>query len=1207
MPLIMNQVANVYRDGPTGSPTHPDKTAIRSLFRRIDGVLEAVIDGSASVQGAWDASAGTFPGGGTAETGDVWFTSVAGTVNGVFFGIGDRVVALVDNASTTTYAANWIRMAAALEALIPMTNVGAGTANAIVATTDRTIPPTDGSALIALPLTHTNTSEDVTVTLNGGTPLEIRMASGAKPLVGSLRVGASVHGYITGGGTVLRLIQEYSPQIVLATNASGTNDIVASTAWPVPAGTGEAFVILPITSSVTAAARLNLNGTGLLPILQANGQPAGRGVLLANNAYQLYRSGAAWKMVDNVTLSFMRATNTNDAPNQNAIRASTPHPVPQDGSVLIAVNLVSTNTGTATIVFNGLDGSKTVRDLTGETTVPGALKEGMTVLGSVIGSNFQLYHDVNTRAASQLNVTLAGVARDEAREARDAAVDAEAGALEAQNLARRWASDPEDGAPIDDGINPPGQSAYHHRKKAEAAKDIAAGHAAEAVSQGHVPIISTVAGAGSLPIPDGIIQVLVNGYYASGDWGAPMPYLLLEGGDPGHAAAFSTNDGEKWWQFAGTKMSPLHVGAQLATTKNDAAPHLGVPDSTAECVALPAAMQACGVVEMEIPHGYIRSELTIPVFSGMRVKGSGPGCELLRTTIATVDTVGALGGWQAAYPMFHGSNVGEVPFEDFDIRLDDGIGTYGYMADEGEHTWAYPSEPGYELFVYFDGSDQILQLSMDPDAGTFSLRTSLPQTVPLATVTLPTGVDTSTNVLTTDDPHGISTGAAISLSDRDYIPDAFGAYPLIAGSSSGMPPGLRPIKVYFARSLSPTTISLHYCEQDAINDVRRVSITGGGSHSIFVRAAPLRPLANDPTLVATAELPGAVDTTADSVTTSSNHNRSTGSLVVMTSTGTMPGGLTSELPVYVRAESATALTFYPTRADAIDGTNRINLSSEGTGTLSILQTVAAIANASTGVNTTNDTITTIAAHGRSTRDSVIVTSSNSMPGGLTSGAVTYVRAISTTVLAFYPTSTDAHNDTNRIDLTSTGSGTLSIRTTRVSMRATPASAVDTTNNTILFDGVTTWLTTTRVALKSTGDMPGGLTDDPMHKYHIRETPDGFAFYNDPDDARVDTNRIPITSQGTGILTIRRGSMIQVCAFTGFNSPSPTGMRRSWSSRPMMSGSRGYGPSAPGTMGSTSRRASVSPIRAMKLTARSIDLSTSTRRRLEPRTGPISTA
>jgi len=58
-------------------------------------------------KGDWDASAGTFPGSGTSQIGAFYYVSVAGTVDGIEFAIGDNIVAKADNASTTVYAGNW--------------------------------------------------------------------------------------------------------------------------------------------------------------------------------------------------------------------------------------------------------------------------------------------------------------------------------------------------------------------------------------------------------------------------------------------------------------------------------------------------------------------------------------------------------------------------------------------------------------------------------------------------------------------------------------------------------------------------------------------------------------------------------------------------------------------------------------------------------------------------------------------------------------------------------------------------------------------------------------------------------------------------------------------------------------------------------------------------------------------------------------------
>jgi hypothetical protein len=68
------------------------------------------LDAAVVLKGGWDASAGTFPGSGAAQAGDSYIVTVAGTVNGIAFSINDRLLAIADNASTTVYASNWLKL-----------------------------------------------------------------------------------------------------------------------------------------------------------------------------------------------------------------------------------------------------------------------------------------------------------------------------------------------------------------------------------------------------------------------------------------------------------------------------------------------------------------------------------------------------------------------------------------------------------------------------------------------------------------------------------------------------------------------------------------------------------------------------------------------------------------------------------------------------------------------------------------------------------------------------------------------------------------------------------------------------------------------------------------------------------------------------------------------------------------------------------------
>ena len=67
----------------------------------------AALENGMVYKGDWNAGSGSFPGGGSAQTGWFYYVSGAGTVNGISFTVGDNIVATTDNASTSTYSGNW--------------------------------------------------------------------------------------------------------------------------------------------------------------------------------------------------------------------------------------------------------------------------------------------------------------------------------------------------------------------------------------------------------------------------------------------------------------------------------------------------------------------------------------------------------------------------------------------------------------------------------------------------------------------------------------------------------------------------------------------------------------------------------------------------------------------------------------------------------------------------------------------------------------------------------------------------------------------------------------------------------------------------------------------------------------------------------------------------------------------------------------------
>lgn len=94
------------------------ESVVAYITSQIAGLANAMI-----YKDNWDASVGTFPGAGAAQTGWFYTVSIAGTVDSVDFAVGDRVIAVTDNASTATYAANWTKLDAtdAVTAVVGLT------------------------------------------------------------------------------------------------------------------------------------------------------------------------------------------------------------------------------------------------------------------------------------------------------------------------------------------------------------------------------------------------------------------------------------------------------------------------------------------------------------------------------------------------------------------------------------------------------------------------------------------------------------------------------------------------------------------------------------------------------------------------------------------------------------------------------------------------------------------------------------------------------------------------------------------------------------------------------------------------------------------------------------------------------------------------------------------------------------------------------
>lgn len=98
--------------------TYTDEDATKLAFINISQDVDldtlesdvAALSSAVVLKGTWDASGGSFPGSGNAQAGWSYIISTGGTVDGVAFTATDRIVAITDNASTSTYAGNWHKL-----------------------------------------------------------------------------------------------------------------------------------------------------------------------------------------------------------------------------------------------------------------------------------------------------------------------------------------------------------------------------------------------------------------------------------------------------------------------------------------------------------------------------------------------------------------------------------------------------------------------------------------------------------------------------------------------------------------------------------------------------------------------------------------------------------------------------------------------------------------------------------------------------------------------------------------------------------------------------------------------------------------------------------------------------------------------------------------------------------------------------------------
>lgn len=97
--------ATVAADKAIAVAASADAVAAKNAAEQIAADLVSVV----VLKGTWSPSSGAFPGGTGVKAGWSWIVADDGTVAGVEFNAGDRLIAIVASASTSTFAGNWFK------------------------------------------------------------------------------------------------------------------------------------------------------------------------------------------------------------------------------------------------------------------------------------------------------------------------------------------------------------------------------------------------------------------------------------------------------------------------------------------------------------------------------------------------------------------------------------------------------------------------------------------------------------------------------------------------------------------------------------------------------------------------------------------------------------------------------------------------------------------------------------------------------------------------------------------------------------------------------------------------------------------------------------------------------------------------------------------------------------------------------------------
>jgi hypothetical protein len=189
--------ANIWADGPSVSPTQPYKPLIRQWGTWVEGVITAFVNTGGTIFFFKSTMDGIL----TPE------------INSIAWVLGDPVVENngIYKKLGTSGTGSWQRMGDLPYSFIIANDAGAGTPNAIQATTSI---PVSGSALVWLQVADTNTASPVTVSFNDGPALVVKSNSGNDIAAGGLVAGTTIMGIVS--GFIFRLVSDQASSAIVA-------------------------------------------------------------------------------------------------------------------------------------------------------------------------------------------------------------------------------------------------------------------------------------------------------------------------------------------------------------------------------------------------------------------------------------------------------------------------------------------------------------------------------------------------------------------------------------------------------------------------------------------------------------------------------------------------------------------------------------------------------------------------------------------------------------------------------------------------------------------------------------------------------------------------------------------------------------------------------------------------------------------------------